>query len=108
MEPDNDFDALTLALTLAVDAPTDADADRAVQLAERIAANMTADEIDRAKAVADLRLADPDDIALGTVARISHNYCGTGDQAAGTWTTNGWRCECGQVVLGRLVVVDVA
>ena len=51
--PKNDVEALTLALRLAVTAPTDEKADLVLEQAEILAARMTEEEVDQAKAAAE-------------------------------------------------------
>jgi len=50
-------EALALALELAITAPTEADKERCVEMADGIAADMPADEIEQCKAAAVLAMA---------------------------------------------------
>tara|TARA_R100000951_G_scaffold42917_2_gene36059 strand:- start:3057 stop:3233 length:177 start_codon:yes stop_codon:yes gene_type:complete len=50
-------EALALALELAITAPTEADKERCVEMADGIAADMSADEIEQCKAAAVLAMA---------------------------------------------------
>ena len=72
----NDVEALTLALRLAVTAPTDEKSALALEHAETIAARLTAEEVDQAKAAAEEWTSPP--TATGDEPRtISASSCVT-------------------------------
>ena len=50
--PQSDTEALVLALQLALNAPTDEEAQQAAELADRLAAKLTTDQIEACKAIA--------------------------------------------------------
>ena len=48
-EPKKDYDALVLALTLSITAPTEEKSKQCVSMAEKLAANLSEIEVERAK-----------------------------------------------------------